>query len=71
MAILWEKSIAEFHPAFIIGFGFVLGFVVVLAEPAVHVLNKQVEEITNGGVSKKSHAFSFSNWSREFLYVYL
>ena len=48
------KSIAEFHPAFIIGFGFVLGFVVVLAEPAVHVLNKQVEEITNGGVSKRA-----------------
>jgi hypothetical protein len=31
---------------------FVLGLVVVLAEPAVHVLNKQVEEITNGTVSK-------------------
>ncbi len=33
---------------------FVLGLVVVLAEPAVHVLNKQVEEITQGTVSKKS-----------------
>lgn len=33
-------------------FGFVLGLVVVLAEPAVHVLNKQVEEITGGGVKK-------------------
>ncbi|MDE7076879.1 MAG: DUF1538 domain-containing protein, partial [Clostridia bacterium] len=32
--------------------GFILGMVVVLAEPAVHVLNKQVEEITNGGVKK-------------------
>ena len=32
--------------------GFALGLVVVLAEPAVHVLNKQVEEITNGAVSK-------------------
>ena len=31
---------------------FVLGLVVVLAEPAVHVLNKQVEEITGGTVSK-------------------
>ena len=27
--------------------------VVVLAEPAIHVLNKQVEEITGGGVTKK------------------
>ena len=39
------KAIAAFHPAYLIVFGFVLGFVVVLAEPAVHVLNKQVEEI--------------------------
>ena len=34
-------------------FGLVLGMVVVLAEPAIHVLNKQVEEITGGGVTKK------------------
>ena len=33
-------------------FGFVLGMVVVLAEPAIHVLNKQVEDITGGGVKK-------------------
>lgn len=33
-------------------FAFVLGMVVVLAEPAVHVLNKQVEEVTGGGVKK-------------------
>lgn len=48
------RCIAEFHPAYIIIFGFILGFVVVLAEPAVHVLNKQVEEITNGGVTKRA-----------------
>ncbi len=47
-------EIASHHKAFIIVFGFVIGFVVVLAEPAVHVLNKQVEEITNGGVSKRA-----------------
>ncbi|MCH5350579.1 MAG: DUF1538 domain-containing protein [Clostridiales bacterium] len=35
----------------IIGLG--LGMVTVLAEPAIHVLNKQVEEITEGGVTKK------------------
>lgn len=35
-------------------FGFVLGMVVVLAEPAVHVLNKQVDDITDGTVSKRS-----------------
>ena len=31
----------------------VLGFFVVMAEPAVHVLTKQVEEITGGAISKK------------------
>ncbi len=36
----------------LIGFAFLLGAVTVLAEPAVHVLNKQVEEVTRGGVSK-------------------
>ena len=30
-----------------------IGFFVVFAEPAVHVLNKQVAEITNGVISKK------------------
>ena len=39
---------------------FILGLVVVLAEPAVHVLNKQVEEITNGTVSKKAMMIALS-----------
>ncbi|MBR5439320.1 MAG: DUF1538 domain-containing protein [Clostridia bacterium] len=39
---------------------FVLGLVVVLAEPAVHVLNKQVEEITHGVVSKTSMMIALS-----------
>jgi hypothetical protein len=30
-----------------------IGFFVVAAEPAVHVLNKQVEEITSGAISQK------------------
>ena len=41
-------------------FGFILGLVVVLAEPAVHVLTKQVEEITTGGVSKKAMLIALS-----------
>ncbi len=32
---------------------FIIGFVVVMAEPAVHVLNQQVEEITNGEVTRR------------------
>lgn len=53
-------QIAELHPAIMIAFGFVLGFVVVLAEPAVHVLKKQVEEVTNGGVSKRAMLIALS-----------
>lgn len=41
-------------------FGFAIGMVVVLAEPAVHVLNKQVEEITEGTVSRKSMMIALS-----------
>ena len=41
------KMLAE-NRAVLIAFGLFLGMVVVLAEPAIHVLNKQVEEITGG-----------------------
>ncbi len=41
-------------------FAFLLGFTVVLAEPAIHVLNKQVETITGGAVSKKSMLVALS-----------
>lgn len=46
------QEIASFSPAVLAVFGFVMGLVVVLAEPAVHVLNKQVEQVTGGGVKK-------------------
>ena len=47
-------------PALLAIFAFVIGMLVVLAEPAVHVLNKQVEEITEGTVSKKSMMIALS-----------
>ena len=53
-------EIAQFSKPLIIVFAFVIGFVVVLAEPAVHVLNKQVEQITNGGVSKRAMLVALS-----------
>lgn len=46
------QGIASFSKPLLAVFGFVIGLVVVLAEPAVHVLNKQVEEVTGGGVKK-------------------
>ncbi len=39
---------------------FLLGVTVVLAEPAIHVLNKQVESVTGGAVSKKSMLIALS-----------
>lgn len=37
----------------IIPLGFIIGFFVVAAEPSVHVLTKQVEEVTSGNISRK------------------
>lgn len=34
--------------------GMLVGYFIVVAEPAVHVLNKQVEDITNGAVPQKA-----------------
>lgn len=53
-------QLAENSSYLVIISGFVLGFVVVLAEPAVHVLNKQVEAITDGGVTKKQMLIALS-----------
>ena len=41
-------------PVAIVIISFVIGMLVVLAEPAVHVLNRQVEGITEGTVSRRS-----------------
>ncbi len=53
-------ELAKASPVAVTIVGFVLGLVVVLAEPAVHVLNKQVEEITQGVVSKKAMMIALS-----------
>ena len=54
------EELAKTSPVVVSIVGFILGLVVVLAEPAVHVLNKQVEEITNGAVSKKAMMIALS-----------
>lgn len=45
---------ASSKPWFLIPIAMVMGFFIVKAEPAVYVLNKQVEEITDGAISAKS-----------------
>ena len=48
------SSLAQAHPAILVCFGFGAGVLTVLAEPAVHVLNTQVEEVTGGLVGRRS-----------------
>jgi len=44
----------------LIPIGMIMGYFVVLAEPAVHSLKRQVSEITNGAISQKSVAIALS-----------
>lgn len=44
----------------IVPIGMVIGYFIVMAEPAVHVLTQQVEEITSGAVSSKAMGYSLS-----------
>lgn len=47
-------TIAKQHGWLVVLIGFFLGFVTILAEPAVHVLTKQIEEVTTGYVPRKA-----------------
>lgn len=49
------RMLAEFdYPWIIVPIAMVMGYFIVRAEPAVYVLNKQVEEITDGAISAKA-----------------
>ena len=52
--------LAAYDPNLMVLICFVIGGVVVLAEPAVHVLNQQVEEITNGQVTRRQMMIALS-----------
>ena len=47
-------ELAKVNEIFLVILGLTMGVLVVLAEPAIHVLNSQVEEVTGGYVSRKS-----------------
>ncbi len=53
-------ELAARSPAWLTGFAFVLGMVTVLAEPAVHVLNGQVEAVTSGAITKRQMMIALS-----------
>lgn len=46
-------ELAKLGQWILIGVGFVLGFIVVLVEPAVHVLGEQIEQVTGGHIPLK------------------
>lgn len=48
------------HKWILLPLGMLIGYFLVTAEPAVHVLNKQVETITNGGISQRAMMLSLS-----------
>ena len=48
------------YPAALASVGFVIGMLTVLAEPAVHVLTKQVDDITMGAISKRTVLIALS-----------
>ncbi len=47
-------ELAKINKVFLIAIALIMGVLVVLAEPAIHVLNGQVEEITGGSISRKA-----------------
>ena len=47
-------ELAQVSEAALVGIGLVMGVLVVMAEPAIHVLNQQVEDVTGGYISGKS-----------------
>ena len=53
-------QLAQQHTAWLVTLSFILGFTVVLAEPAIHVLKRQVETVTGGAVSKRSMLIALS-----------
>jgi hypothetical protein len=52
-------SLSE-YPALLVILAALLGMVSVLAEPAIHVLTKQVEEVTEGSVTRRSMLVALS-----------
>ena len=58
--LLGESLVTLDHNWLIIPAGIILGFLVISAEPAVRILNKQVADHTDGAVSRKSMGLSLS-----------
>ncbi|MDR0928960.1 MAG: DUF1538 domain-containing protein [Oscillospiraceae bacterium] len=55
-----QKLGAAPHAWVLVPLGMVMGYFIVAAEPAVHVLNEQVEALTGGAISKRAMLLSLS-----------
>ena len=58
--LIGEAIAASAHPWLLIPVGMVIGYFIVAAEPAVHVLNKQVEEISSGNITAREMQLGLS-----------
>lgn len=58
--LLGSELASMTHSWLLIPLGMLIGYFIVTAEPAVHVLNKQVEDITNGAITSRSMNLSLS-----------
>lgn len=58
--LLGAKIAGGEYKYWLIVIGMIMGYFVVSAEPAVHTLKQQVEEITNGAISQKSIGYALS-----------
>jgi len=58
--LIGEKLAASEFAYILIPIGMIIGWFTVAAEPAVHVLKKQVEEISNGTISQKTIGMGLS-----------
>ena len=47
-------ELAKVNEVFLVILGLTMGILVVLAEPAIHVLNQQVEDVTGGAITRRS-----------------
>ena len=57
---LGQQLATSGHSWILVPLGLLIGFFLVIAEPAVHVLNRPVETITNGGISQRAMMLSLS-----------
>ncbi|SEW33148.1 Protein of unknown function [[Clostridium] fimetarium] len=55
------------NKAYVVIVGFILGVVIILAEPAVYVLTHQIEEVTSGYVKRKVVMITLTTWKWYYL----